>query len=91
MKHLIILSIVAVLTACAGTPFKWDDARQIKEGMTTNEVTALVGAPNNVTSQGDSLIYVWVYVSSFTGSRTLSVIFKDGKVTKAPPVPAEFQ
>jgi len=91
MKQLIFAFVFAALAACAGTPFKWDDARKITEGMTTKEVTALVGAPNSVSSHGDSLIYVWVYVSSFSGSRTLTITFKDGKVTKAPPIPAEYQ
>lgn len=90
-KLLYAFAITLVLAACAGTPFKWDDARKIKEGMSTQEVSALVGTPNSVRAQGDVLRYVWVYVSSFEGTRTLVVDFKDGKAIKAPPIPDEFK
>lgn len=82
---------MATLTACAGTPFEWNSARQIQTGMTTEEVTKLVGTPNNVSAQGDTVRYVWVYVSSFSGSRTLAIDFKDNKVIQAPPIPAQFK
>ncbi len=90
MKTLIAILALS-LAACAGTPFKWSQARQIQPGTTTAEVTQLVGAPNSVKSQGDVLTYVWVYVSSFSGTRTLRVDFRDGKATSAPPIPPEFQ
>ncbi len=90
MKKLIAILALS-LAACAGTPFKWSQARQIQPGMSTAEVTQLVGAPNSVKSQGDVLIYVWVYVSSFSGTRTLRVDFRDGKAISAPPIPPEFQ
>jgi len=86
------IAILALsLAACAGTPFKWEAARQIRQGMTTTEVTQLVGSPNTVKAQGDTLIYVWVYVNSFSGTRTLRVDFRDGKAISAPPIPPEFQ
>jgi outer membrane protein assembly factor BamE (lipoprotein component of BamABCDE complex) len=92
MKLFICTMLLAfLLGGCAGTPFKWDQARQIKPGMTQAEVTALVGEPNSVHAQGDSLIYVWVYVNSFTGTRTLRLTFRDGKVIDAPPIPDEFK
>lgn len=91
MKKLITCAMVFLLAACAGTPFKWEDARKIKEGMSTQEVSALVGTPNSVHAQGDVLRYVWVYVNSFEGTRTLVVDFKDGKAIKAPPIPEEFK
>lgn len=83
--------LAVAVTACAGTPFKWNDARQIRPGMTTAQVTQLVGKPNTVKSQGDTLIYVWVYVNGFSGTRTLRVDFRDGKAISAPPIPLEFQ
>lgn len=86
----IILAIL-LLTGCAGTPFKWNDARKITPGMTTTEVTKLIGTPNNVTSRDGILIYVWVYVDAFMGSRTLRVDFKDNKAIAAPPIPDSFQ
>lgn len=91
MNRLILAIVGAILiSGCAGTPFEWDAARKIKAGMTINEVTELVGTPNNIRTQGDAVRYVWVYVNSFQGSRTLVVEFKDGKVINAPPIPDNF-
>lgn len=91
MNRLVLTIFSAVwISGCAGTPFEWNAARKIKDGMTTNEVTTLVGPPNNVRAQGDTIRYVWVYVDAFQGSRTLVVEFKDGKVIKAPPIPDSF-
>lgn len=90
-KYLAIIFLTIYLAACAGTPFEWDQARQIKAGMTIKEVTKLIGTPTNVKSQDDGLRYVWTYVNSFSGIRTLVVDFKDGKVIKAPPIPDEFK
>lgn len=59
--------------------------------MSTQEVSALIGAPSAVRAQGDVQRYVWVYVNSFEGTRTLVVDFKDGKAIKAPPIPDEFK
>jgi len=89
-RHILTLLVAALIAACAGTPFEWNAARKIKDGMTINEVTTLVGPPNNVRAQGDTIRYVWVYVDAFQGSRTLVVEFKDGKVIKAPPIPDSF-
>lgn len=85
------IAFALIIGGCAGTPFKWDDARQIKEGMTAGEVTSLVGTPNSVHAQNDTLIYVWVYVNSFSGTRTLTVTFRNGKVISAPPIPEGFK
>lgn len=91
MRKTFIVLIAVLLAACAGTPFEWDSARQIRPGMTTSEVTKLVGAPNNVHAQGETVRYVWVYVNGLSGStRTLVVDFKDDKVIQAPPIPASF-
>ena len=94
MKKLLPILVLAasVIAGCAGTPFKWDDARRISPGMTTSEVTQLIGQPNTVKSTGDVLIYVWVYVNSLNGTtRTLRVDFKDGKAISAPPIPDSFR
>lgn len=92
VRPLAALCAAIFLAACAGTAFEWDQARKIKEGMTASEVTALVGTPNNVRAQGDTTRYVWVYVNSFSGTRTLVVDFdKDGRVIKAPPIPDSFK
>ena len=93
MKRLLVITAAFFLAACAGTAFKWNEARQIKAGMSKKEVTALVGTPNRITTIDDqSQRYVWVWVNTFSGStRTLVVDFKDGQAIKAPPIPDEFQ
>lgn len=92
MKKFIATFLIALLTACAGTAFKWSDARKIATGMSINEVTQIMGAPNTVKSADDRLIYVWVHVNGMTGStKTLRVDFKDGKVIAPPPIPDSFQ
>lgn len=83
-----------ILSGCAGTPFKWADARTIEAGMTKSEVTARLGAPNRVaTIPNDVTRYVWVWVNTMAGTtRTLAIDFdKSGRVIKAPPIPDEFQ
>ncbi|MFN7042266.1 MAG: hypothetical protein ACK4OH_14020 [Acidovorax temperans] len=92
MKKAIATFLVALLTACAGTAFKWSDARRITAGMSIAEVTQIMGAPNTVKSADGQLIYVWVHVNGMTGStRTLRVDFKDGKVISPPPIPDSFK
>ncbi len=85
-----IILTVLLLTACAGTAFKWSDARKITPGMTTQEVSQLIGQPTSVTSRDGVLIYVWVWVNTFSGTRSLRVDFKDNKAITAPPIPDSF-
>ena len=90
--HLPTLAVIVAVSACAGTAFKWSDARKIEKGMTTDQVVKLVGTPNTVSATGSTLIYVWVFVNGMSGtSRTLRVDFQDGKVISAPPIPDTFQ
>lgn len=92
MRKLAVIGTTLALAACAGTQFKWDSARQIKLGMTTQEVTALMGAPNNVSAVGDTVRYVWADVNLMRGTtKTLAIDFVDGRVQKAPPIPDEFK
>lgn len=93
-KMLIAAHCALLLIGCAGTPFKWADARRIEPGMTKPDVTAMLGAPTRVaTIPNDATRYVWVWVNTMAGStRTLVVDFdKAGRVIKAPPIPDEFQ
>lgn len=86
--------LIAWLSGCAGTPFKWNDARSIQPGMTKTEVTEKLGAPNRIsTTASGGTRYIWVWVNTMSGtSRTLLIDFdKAGKVVKAPPIPDEFQ
>ncbi|TDR82208.1 hypothetical protein [Paludibacterium purpuratum] len=92
MKRVIITALCVLLFGCAGTPFKWGSARQIKSGMTPTEVTQIMGAPYSVTASGEKLIYTWVDVNSLTMStKSLAVVFIDGKVKQAPVIPPDYQ
>jgi outer membrane protein assembly factor BamE (lipoprotein component of BamABCDE complex) len=92
MKKVIFLAILAI-SACAGTPFKWSEARKIEAGMSKLEITSILGAPTRVATTQNGTRYVWVWVNTMTASsRSLVVDFdSNGKVIKAPPIPDEFQ
>ena len=95
MKKIFLIAVFIasnVLSGCAGTAFKWADARKINLGMTVPEVTQLMGSPNNVTARDGVLIYVWVYANGLSGTtRTMRVDFKDGKAISVPQIPDSFQ
>lgn len=89
-----IVLLSATLAACAGSgSINWNNARQVKDGMTTQEVTALMGTPYSVTSKGPGeQIWVWVHVNGMTGSsQSAALNFKDGKVVKAFDIPDSFK
>nr|DAS44423.1 MAG TPA: SmpA / OmlA family [Bacteriophage sp.] len=92
MKNLILAAVVAAgLAGCAGTNFNWNNARQIKEGMSEQQVLTLLGKPNMTTSTPNGLIYVWSFANGFTGTaRSVSVIMKDGVVVSAPSIPDSY-
>lgn len=91
MKKYLAILLCAALIGCAGTAFKWSDARQLQAGMTTAEVTRIMGKPYSVTAAGEKLIYTWVEVSPFGGTKSLAIVFLDGKVAKAPQIPPEYR
>lgn len=72
------------LASCAGTSFEWDNARQVKIGTSEAELTALLGKPYLVKTQGDVQVWVWSYANGFSGSRAVSFSLKDGKVVAVP-------
>lgn len=91
-NRLLLVLSVFILSACAGTPFEWSKARQVKDGMATQEVSELLGKPYSVSATGGVVRYVWVYVNGLTyGTRSLSIDFVDGRVVKVPFIPEEFQ
>lgn len=93
MKYL-LLALAVCISACAGTPFKWSDARRVEPGMSKSQVVSMLGNPTRVaTIPNDATRYVWVWVNTLAGSsKSLSVDFdKTGKVIKAPPIPEEFE
>lgn len=91
--HTLIAALAAsALIGCAGTPFEWEKVRQLRVGMTQQEVTALMGTPNNVTARADGTVWVWARVDMLAGqTRTASVVFRDGRVISVPDVPDSFK
>jgi hypothetical protein len=92
-KHFIpsILLAASLLSACAGTQFKWNDVRKINAGMTSEEVIQIMGQPNGIYSQEGKLIYSWYSASLINGNRVVRIEIKDNKVTEAPAVPNSFK
>jgi len=86
-----IAVLLATLSACAGTAFNWDSARQIKAGMNEQEVTAIMGQPYLVQSKQSGVVWVWSYADAFAGAKSVSVVFIDGKVSEPPPIPTSFR
>lgn len=82
---------LALLIGCAGSSFKFDDARRVEVGMTESQLTQLMGKPYSVTSRGDTQIWVWVHYNGLTGGMNkISFIMKDGKVYSVPTIPKSF-
>jgi len=92
-KHILpaMLLVTILIAGCAGSQIKWSEARKIKSGMTTEEVTRILGEPNGIFSRDGKLIYNLYSVSLLSGSRGIRIEFKDNKVTDAPAVPDSFK
>lgn len=90
LRRLAFAAMLITLAACAGTPFEWSDARRVTLGMTEPEVLNIMGKPYSSRSNGDGVTWVWSYANTFSGTRAVSVVFKDGKVVKAPPIPDSY-
>ncbi len=91
INRILIAAAALALSACAGTPFTWDSARQIKAGMNQEEVTSLMGPPYLVKSQNGGVTWVWSHANGLSGAtKSVSVVFVDGKVVEAPPIPDSF-
>ena len=91
-KILFILAAVALLTGCAGTYFTFDNARQVKIGMSASDVEKILGKPYMVTTQSTNDIWVYSFAEGFAGtSKSVSYVFTDGKVTEVPRIPKSFK
>lgn len=95
MKKIAIALLTAgILSGCmsVGTKIDWNNARQVKDGMTKEQVVKLMGQPHTVAARADgSQRFVWVYVSTFSGSQTAALDFDaEGRVKKAFTVPDSF-
>jgi len=91
MRVIPMLLLVAAISGCAGTNFDYDDARQVKIGMTEAQVLELMDKPYSVTQNGNSEIWVWSRANGFTGSsRAVSFILRDGVVVGVPKIPVNI-
>lgn len=88
MRALPMLLLVAAVSGCAGTNFDYDDARQVRIGMTEAQVLDLMDKPYSVAQNGNAEIWVWSRANGLTGSvRTVSFILRDGVVIGVPKIP----
>lgn len=90
-RRLLTVTLCVALAACAGPDFSWEQARQLKTGMTPAQVEAIMGPPNNVRSTPTGMTWVWVWVNLYAGTRTLAVVFENGVLTKVPDLPAGYK
>ena len=86
-----ILSTLFFLCGCSSPQFKWSDAGKIKSGMSSEEVSRIMGDPNVVASRDGKLFYTWASTGICKGSRAVTIEFKENKVTDAPAVPTSFK
>lgn len=97
MNRLVTLLLACTMLfgcATAGTKFDFANARQLQAGMTEQEVTQLMGKPMSVTARGQSQIWVWSFAKAgvfSVDSKSVSVIFTDGRVSEAPTIPNSFK
>jgi hypothetical protein len=87
-----ILIAAALLTGCAnrGVYFDWEDANRIKNGMSREQVIAIMGDdPSSENGDGSQLSWSFIHANGLTGSYyTKAVRFsfdKYGKVYDVPP------
>ena len=64
----------------SGTPFTWEDADKVQNGMTEAEVVAILGKPYSRSESGDQAILVWSYTSSVGGSNAVAYRFQNDRV-----------
>lgn len=86
-KVFLICCLVLILIGCAGKNFTWEQAKQIKVGMSEAELIALMGEPSLVRTQPDGILYVWSYADTFNGAKSIAIPLKEHIVTSVPPIP----
>jgi len=89
-RFAVVLAMLAAV-GCAGTPFDWGAARQVKIGMTEQEVEAIMGAPYLIKSAPEGTTWIWSYANLATQVRTYSITFKGGKVVAIPSLPESYK
>jgi hypothetical protein len=80
MKALIVASLCLALAGCAGTPFEWEDTAKIHDGMTEDQVVAVLGKPYARAVNGRVTVLTYSYATGFGGAKAVSYRLVDGKV-----------
>ena len=94
MKTIALLASAVILMGCAGSgQINWNNARQLRQGMTEQQVTSLMGRPYSVTSKSDGTqVWVWVHANGLTGaSSSVALPMKDGIAASDLKVPDSFR
>lgn len=89
MNRPIAIAIAATLTACAsvGNDFSWQDANSIRNGMTREQVIAILGEPNSIEDNAHVMIWSYAHVNMFSGtnSKAVKFLFDDKGITYGIP------
>lgn len=81
---------IAILAGCAGSPFSFTDARQVKVGMSEAELQKVMGRPYSVVSRDGHQMWIYSFATGMGNFRTVSFQTKDGKVSEVPVIPSSF-
>lgn len=90
MRMALIGALLLVAAGCAGTPFKFENARKVQIGMTEAEVVSLMGRPYMVSSRSGEQLWVWSHANAFAQAKSVSIVMKEGKVIAVPDIPSSF-
>jgi outer membrane protein assembly factor BamE (lipoprotein component of BamABCDE complex) len=66
-------------TITSGTPFRWEDADKVQNGMSVAEVIAILGEPYSRKESGEDSILIWSYTSG-DSSNAVAYRFVKGHV-----------
>jgi hypothetical protein len=83
--RLATVALALALAACAATNPQWEDAAQVRHGMTEAEVTDLLGAPFERAQSGNIATLTWNVDISFGGTRRVSFRLLNGRVVERVP------
>lgn len=81
MRTLAALALLFALSACAGTPFTWEDAGRVQNGMTEGEVVAIMGKPHARSQSGRATSLMYSFATGFGGAKAVGFTLIDGRVT----------
>jgi outer membrane protein assembly factor BamE (lipoprotein component of BamABCDE complex) len=82
---------LVLFSACVGTTFNWDTARQVRVGMTKAEVQQVMGKPYLISTAGEDEVWTWAYGTGLGNGAAFKIILRDDKVTQVPKIPAELK